>query len=81
MINIGTRQKGRERADNIIDVPFNEGKISNALIKALHDEKFIYTVQNCVNPYGEGKTSGIVCSVLRDIKIDSSLLVKSITYD
>ncbi len=29
----------------------------------------------------EGKTSEIICSVLRDIKIDSSLLVKSITYD
>ena len=81
VINIGTRQKGRERTDNIIDVPFKKDQISNALIRALNDEKFIHTVQNCANPYGEGKTSGIVCSILRDIKIDSSLLVKSITYD
>jgi GDP/UDP-N,N'-diacetylbacillosamine 2-epimerase (hydrolysing) len=81
VINIGPRQKGRERADNIIDVPFKGDQISNALIRALNDEKFIHTVQNCANPYGEGKTSGIVCSILRDIKIDSSLLVKSITYD
>lgn len=81
VINIGTRQKGRERADNIIDVPFKKDQISNALVMALYDEKFIHTVQNCVNPYGEGKTSEIICSVLRDIKIDSSILVKSITYD
>ena len=81
VINIGPRQKGRERADNIIDVPFKKDQISDALIRALNDEKFIHIVQNCANPYGEGKTSGIVCSVLRDIKIDSSLLVKSITYD
>jgi len=81
VINMGTRQNGRERADNVIDVTFDQKEISNALLKALFDKGFIDSVKKCVSPYGEGKTSEIICSVLRDIRIDNSLLAKSITYD
>lgn len=81
VINMGTRQNGRERAGNVIDVTFDQKEISNALLKALFDKGFIDSVKQCVSPYGEGKTSEIICSVLRDIRIDNSLLAKSITYD
>lgn len=47
VVNIGTRQKGREKAENIVDVPFNEEQIVEAIKKLLQSkrEKSIY------NPY------------------------------
>ena len=53
-VNVGTRQKGRERATNIIDVPYSSEKIRDAIIKAVHDQNFRVFVKASKSPYGDG---------------------------
>lgn len=81
VINIGKRQQGRERADNVIDVDYNSKSIDNAIDKVLNDPVYMETVKNCKNPYGEGTTSKIICDVLSNLVINEDMLTKRITYD
>lgn len=80
VVNIGTRQEGRERAGNIIDVDYCKDKIKAAIKKAIYDKKFKEQVKNCRSPYGDGKASERITKVLSNIKIDKKLLQKKITY-
>ncbi len=80
VVNIGTRQRGRERAGNIIDVPYEKGKIKDAIQKALYDEEFKEKFRNCTNPYGDGKASDRIVEILSNIRIDKRLLQKKLTY-
>ncbi len=80
VVNIGQRQEGRERTDNVIDVDYNKNQIKKAIKKALYDKKFGQKVKKCKNPYGEGKTGPRVADILSKIKIDEKLLQKKITY-
>lgn len=75
-INIGTRQEGRERASNIIDVDYNTEEIKNAVRKALYDEEFKVKLNECENPYGDGKTSLKVTEILSKITLNKELLEK-----
>ncbi|MGZ7119994.1 MAG: UDP-N-acetylglucosamine 2-epimerase, partial [Methanobacterium sp.] len=56
-INIGERQKGRERASNVIDVKCNENEINMAIKKIFKDKAFNSKLKTLKNPYGEEKTS------------------------
>ncbi|AEG18371.1 UDP-N-acetylglucosamine 2-epimerase [Methanobacterium paludis] len=76
VINIGSRQKGRERASNVIDVDYNVKEIKNAIKKALYDENFKTQLNKCENPYGKGKTSLKVTEILSKITLDKELLEK-----
>jgi UDP-N-acetylglucosamine 2-epimerase (non-hydrolysing)/GDP/UDP-N,N'-diacetylbacillosamine 2-epimerase (hydrolysing) len=69
-INIGTRQQGRERAENVIDVPYNKSKILEAIHKALFGKEFKKRMQNLVNPYGDGTSAGEIVNVLKHISLD-----------
>ncbi len=46
VVNIGSRQNGRQRAKNVIDCSYNKKKIKNAILKHLehghYDSEFIY---------------------------------------
>ena len=74
-VNIGSRQIGRERADNIIDVGHNKIDITRAIERAFEKE-FITITDNCENPYGDGMTSARIIKILTDITIDRQLLNK-----
>jgi UDP-N-acetylglucosamine 2-epimerase (non-hydrolysing)/GDP/UDP-N,N'-diacetylbacillosamine 2-epimerase (hydrolysing) len=74
-INIGIRQKGREQAKNIIDVDANTEEISSAIDKAL-STKFIESLQNLENPYGDGQAAEKIYKVLSEIEINDRLLFK-----
>lgn len=69
-VNIGDRQKGRERAPSTIDTPPEKKNILMAINKALTDS-FINTVNNCINPYGDGMSSKRMISVLKTINLSS----------
>ena len=79
-VNIGPRQKGRQRAENVIDVDYDKEEITTAIQKSLNDEKFKEKVKNVKNFYGDGKAGMRIASVLSDIKIDKKLLEKRMTY-
>ena len=80
VVNIGTRQDGRERSTNVIDVGHERNEIIAAIKKAIHDKKFIERVKKCKNPYGRGNASKKIVKILNGIKIDKKLLQKKITY-
>jgi len=78
-INIGTRQRGRLRAKNVIDVDYDVSEIVAAIKKALSRE-FTMKIKDCENPYGDGKTGLRIAHVLRKCKIDSNILQKKLAY-
>lgn len=80
VVNIGTRQKGRERSTNVIDVNYNKGQILRAIKKALYDKRFKKQVKNCKNSYGDGHASDRIIKVLSEIRIDKKLLQKRMPY-
>ncbi len=80
VVNIGTRQEGRERAENVIDVGYSKNGIIKAIKKALYDKKFKEKIKKCKNPYGDGNSGERIAKVLSEIKIDKKLLQKRITY-
>lgn len=77
---IGTRQRGRERASNVIEVGYSRDEIRSGIKKALFDEEFLTVVKKCESPYGDGKASGRIVKVLNEVTIDDKLLQKKITY-
>ena len=79
-VNIGSRQAGRLRVENVLDVPYDINAVKNAVIKALTDKTFLEKVKSCSNPYGEGGTAKKVARLLKDIPRDNTLLQKKMTY-
>jgi len=80
VVNIGIRQEGRERSENIIDVDHDSAAIIEAIKISLYDKKFIGQVKRCNSPYGDGHASERIVKVLSQIKINEGLLQKQIVY-
>ena len=80
VINIGDRQQGRDRSDNIIDIEPKKDKILEAVHFILNDKAFKNKLKKCKNKYGEGKASKKIVHILKNIKIDEKFIRKQITY-
>lgn len=74
-INIGSRQDGREKSTNVIDVDYDSVEILEA-IKKSQTKEFQESIKNCVNPYGVGKAYENICNILKTIELDDKLLNK-----
>ena len=79
-VNIGSRQKGRLRAANVLDVGYDKEEIISAIEKSLNDESFRELCSNCKNPYGEGNSGEIIADILSSVKLGKQLIQKLITY-
>ena len=77
VVNIGTRQQGRLRPNNVIDVGYNKSEILDAMRKCqdMRDKNVEYE-----NPYGDGKSAEKIVKLLKKISLDESILQKRITY-
>ena len=53
-VNIGSRQQGRLRADNVIDAGYSADEIESAARRCLYDEEFRAACRTVDNPYGTG---------------------------
>ncbi len=80
VVNIGTRQEGRLRGKNVIDVGTQKEDIKKGLDKALNDREFTSSLQTIVNPYGDGNSAKRIVDYLKELRIDSHLLQKQIAY-
>jgi len=78
-INIGTRQQGRERAKNVIDVPSDRNEIRRAIEKALYDQDFRSRVKKIFNPYGNGKSAEKIVQILKTVKLDG--IIQKVFYE
>lgn len=70
-INIGSRQHGRERPKNVIDVPHESAAIKRALHTALYDEHFRRTLRRVKNIYGDGRSAERIVSILKSLDLAS----------
>jgi UDP-hydrolysing UDP-N-acetyl-D-glucosamine 2-epimerase len=80
-VNVGNRQQGRLRSENLIDVPHDRHAIAAAVRRALFDPDCRKKVAECVNPYGDGHSSERIVAVLEDLSVSrEKLLDKRMTY-
>ena len=79
-VNIGSRQQGRMRANNVLDTAYNAEEILAAIHRSVMDEAFRHQCQTCKNPYGAGNAGPKIAEVLATIPIDLHLLQKKMTY-
>ena len=79
VVNIGTRQLGRLKGNNVIDVDYEEMEIYNSIKKGLYDEDFRLVCRNCFNPYGIGDVGTKIVNVLSSVDLDDKLLTKKMT--
>lgn len=68
-VNIGDRQRGRLKAESVIDCPPQRQAIA-AAIRQLYDPDFRQLVSRAVNPYGQGGASEKIVQVLRTVSLD-----------
>ena len=76
VVNIGTRQQGRLRADNVLDVGYDQEAIHAGVACALADEAFIARARNTKNPYGDGHAGERIVEILASLEIGPRLLGK-----
>lgn len=77
-INIGDRQKGRIKADSIIDCSANKTDIEKAFEK-LYSKEFQNSLINVKNPYGDGYASNKIIEEIK--KVDLQNILKKSFYD
>ena len=77
-INIGDRQKGRLKANSVIDCVAKKNSILNALEK-IYSSGFKKSLLAVTNPYGDGNASKVIVSILKHHEL-SGILKKSF-YD
>lgn len=75
VVNIGTRQAGRVRARNVIDVGYGQQEIADGIKEAVSPE-FRAGLQGLVNPYGDGTAAERIVRRLKEVALDERLIVK-----
>jgi UDP-N-acetylglucosamine 2-epimerase (non-hydrolysing)/GDP/UDP-N,N'-diacetylbacillosamine 2-epimerase (hydrolysing) len=75
VVNIGTRQDGRVRADNVIDVGYKTADILQGIGRAL-DLGQRRALDGRTNPYGDGKAASRILSRLKTMTLDDVLIRK-----
>jgi UDP-N-acetylglucosamine 2-epimerase (non-hydrolysing)/GDP/UDP-N,N'-diacetylbacillosamine 2-epimerase (hydrolysing) len=78
-VNIGSRQAGRLRAENVLDAGYDSDAITDAVRRCLHDEAFRGRCAVVENPYGIGDAGLKIANALAAVKLDAALLRKRMT--
>ncbi len=79
-VNIGERQKGRERAANVMDVDYDRDAIRTAIERCVSDEEFRQRLRDVQPPFGDGTAYRRITDVLATVVVDQNLLNKQMTY-
>ena len=74
-VNIGTRQNGRLRSENIVDVGHNSKEIFEGINKAK-----LLKGKDFEKIYGDGNSSVKIVELLSSLSLDPSVVQKKITY-
>ncbi|KQC04381.1 MAG: UDP-N-acetyl-D-glucosamine 2-epimerase, UDP-hydrolysing [Methanoculleus sp. SDB] len=80
VVNIGRRQEGRFRGDNVIDVEHHEAETIEKAIRHALSPDFVMSLEKSENPHGDGHSSERIVKILETIPIDEKLLYKKITF-
>lgn len=77
-VNIGSRQQGRLRGANVIDVGYDRAEIVAAIRRCAGDAEFRSLCQTATNPYGGGSAGRMIAETLATIPLDHTLLRKKL---
>jgi UDP-hydrolysing UDP-N-acetyl-D-glucosamine 2-epimerase len=75
VVNVGFRQKGRERARNVLDAEPETSAILAKIAQAMSRD-FRGSLAGMTNPYGNGHASEKIVQVLTSVPLSEELLVK-----
>lgn len=75
-VNIGSRQDGRLRAGNTIDVPYDAEAIYSAVRRCLDDSAFRARCRRVDNPYGNGNAGKTIAEFLASVPLDRQKLLR-----
>jgi GDP/UDP-N,N'-diacetylbacillosamine 2-epimerase (hydrolysing) len=76
VVNIGERQDGRERGDNVVDVPPSRDAIGRAVAEAMGDTAFRRRARASTSPYGDGRAAERLVEILKRTNGGPQLLQK-----
>ena len=76
-VNIGTRQNGRLRPKNVIDVDYDEKEILKAILKCKQIRK---NGTEFENPYGDGNSANKIIELIKKLELSRNIIQKKITY-
>jgi len=78
-VNIGSRQSGRLRGQNIIDVDYVEDEIVKAVMFCLENKNFRKSCHETTNPYYSGQSGKKIAEILSGTDINKKLIRKKMT--
>lgn len=76
VINIGSRQQGREHSTNVVHCGFDKKEILKKIRYILTNSTFRKKLNNCKNIYGDGKSAKKIIKKLKEVDISSNILQK-----
>lgn len=79
-INVGSRQRGRIKADSVLDCSTNAKEIVKAVRYVVSGE-FQRRVQSTVNPYGDGHTVEKILNITRSFLLNEDIDLKKKFFD
>jgi UDP-hydrolysing UDP-N-acetyl-D-glucosamine 2-epimerase len=75
-VNIGSRQQGRLRGDNVIDAGYHAEAIYAASRRCLFDVDFRALCEATKNPYGGGKAGKLIAASLATIDLNPTRILR-----
>jgi UDP-N-acetylglucosamine 2-epimerase (non-hydrolysing)/GDP/UDP-N,N'-diacetylbacillosamine 2-epimerase (hydrolysing) len=79
VVDVGIRQRGRERGRNVLDAEPNAASILDRVGTA-RSEGFRRSLEGMENPYGDGRAAGRIVAVLASVPLGEQLLIKRTPY-
>jgi len=80
VVNIGSRQDGRERSLNVIDTGYGKDQINEAIKKALSIE-YQGSLKDIENIYGSGRASEKIVNYINELTLERSILKKPFYFN
>ena len=75
-VNIGSRQDGRLRGENVLDAGYSSDQIFAAVNKGLYEEEFRELCRSANNPYWLGEAGPKIANILATTSLDQNLIRK-----
>jgi UDP-N-acetylglucosamine 2-epimerase (non-hydrolysing)/GDP/UDP-N,N'-diacetylbacillosamine 2-epimerase (hydrolysing) len=75
VVNVGIRQRGRERGHNVVDAEAVTDQILDRVATA-QSQEFRRSLKGMANLYGDGRASRRIVDVLTSVKLGEELLIK-----
>lgn len=79
-VNIGSRQEGRLRGENVLDAEYISEEIYATVKRSLFDEDFRKICRESKNPYWIGEAGPKIAEILSTVALDQKLIRKKMTF-